>query len=1055
MMSVVKGTASQARDEGWKEGVAPWKLLLATLLLGFGGMGLGATSAHAQTGTIAGTVIDSTTGGPLPGVNIVIAGEQQGTTTDREGNYRITDVGAGTQTLRASFVGYTTETRQVEVEAGETTTVDFVLQPSELELENVVVTALGVERQERSLSYSTQRVASEQLTKAPELNVAASLQGEVSGLSVSQAGSGVGSRARLLIRGNRSITGSSQPLIVVDGVPIRGNLSNIGSYNIESIEVLKGPNAAALYGSRAQNGAIVIETESAQVGEVGFSFTQNVMARQPLLPYDFQNTYGQGTGGEYDRSAEGSWGAEMDGQMVQHWSSSPELRDTEYAYTPQPDNVSDVFQTGYNSSTNFTARVGAENVQSLFGYTYTNAEGVTPENKLERHNVQVRTNAQPASNLSVTGKLTFSREVIDNGVPTGNSQGNATKLALLLPRNIRTEQAENFSYVDQDGVQRQNFWNPGTIGSGNPYWAIHRNLSETITNRIIGLASATYDFTDYLNLQVRGSIDNGSIQNEQKLYFDTFTSAPQGEYGVGRIDDVEWNGDFLLNYTQDVFDDWSLDANVGGSIVHEEGRSLSANTGNVGLTLPNFFSLSNTQNVQANENVNVLREVQSLYGSGTISWQNSVFLELSGRNDWSSTLPPDNRSFFYPSVGLSAVLTDLAPDVWPEFVDFAKVRGSWSQVGNSAPPFRTIRTTNFQAGGRNGFLAISNVLPAEDLEPEQTSSWEVGADVRTLGQRVGLDLTYYHTTTRNQLFTVELPSGTGASRKFTNGGNVLNKGWEATLSVTPVLTQDFRWDMNLNWSMNESLVKEISDRRPNVTIGGSFMHELRVEQGEPFGEIYTVGFRRDDQGRVIVGQNGVPLPTDGFDVNAGNFNPDWEGGLSGTLAYQNLSLSFLIDHRQGGEMATFTSSRLDAAGVTKRTLEGREGGLVFGEDVFPEETAVMQDGSPNDVTVSPELLWTRIGGRETSIGEAFVRDATNTQLRELTLTYSIPQSALSRIPVSSANISLVGRNLFYFYRASDRINPNFLTGTNSGAQGFNSFAPPTPRSIGFNLNVNY
>ncbi|MFB6248034.1 MAG: SusC/RagA family TonB-linked outer membrane protein [Salinibacter sp.] len=1008
-----------------------------------------------QQGTIAGTVIDSTTGEALPGVNVIVVGTQQGTTTDSEGNYQITGVEPGTYTLRATFVGYNDGNREVEVEAGETTTVDFSLTPGGVELQNVVVTALGVERQERALSYSRQEVGGAELTKAPELNVAASLSGEVAGLSVSQSGSGVGSDARLLIRGNRSITGNSQPLIVVDGVPIRGDLSTISSYNIKSVEVLKGPNAAALYGSQAQNGAIIIQTEEAEEGEVGFSFTQNVMARDPVLPYDFQNTYGQGSAGEYDRGSEGSWGPRMKGQMVQHWSPAPELRNTEYAFEPQPDNVEDVYQTGYTSSTNFTTRIGSEDVQSLFGYTFTRASGTTPENRLTRHNVLVNTTAQPTPNLSVTGKLSYNREVIENGLPTGNSQGNATKLALLMPRNIRTEQAENFSYVDQDGVERQNFWNPGTIGSGNPYWAIHRNLSETITNRIIAQGSATYDFTDYLSLQVRGQVDNGGIQNEQRLYFDTFTSAPLGEYDVGRTNDLEWNGDFLLNYTQDVLSEFSIDANFGGSIRYEKGSTMSAQTGGNGLTIPNFFSLSNTRNVQASENLSVRREVQSLYGSGTISWSEAVFLKLTGRNDWSSTLPPGNRSFFYPSVGLSTVLTDLVPDVWPEAVDFAKIRGSWSQVGNSAPPFRTKRTANFRRGGRNGFLSFSSVLPADDLKPEQTESWEVGANIRTFGERLGLDLTYYHTTTKNQLFTVELPSGTGASRKFTNGGNVRNKGWEATLSVTPVQTPDFSWDMQVNWSRNESLVKSISDRRPSVVIGSSFMHELRVEQGEPFGEIYTVGFRRDDQGRVIVGQNGVPLSTSGFDVNAGNFNPDWEGGVSATFSYKGLSLSFLIDHRQGGEMAAFTSSRLVAAGVTERTLKGREDGLVFGEDIFPGETAVTQDGSPNDISVSAERLWTQIGGRESSIGEVFVEDATNTQLRELSITYSLPESVLSQVPVSSASLSVVGRNLLFLYRASDRINPNFLTGTGSGAQGFNSFAPPTPRSVGFNLNINY
>lgn len=1007
-----------------------------------------------QTGTVAGTVTNATSGESMQGVNVLVVGTQQGSITDEDGTFRITGVEAGTHTVRASFIGYAEETQEVQVADGETTTVNFEMEPSEVGLDNVVVTALGVEREERSLSYSTQDVQSEELTTAPELNVGASLEGRVSGLSVDQAGTGVGGETRLLIRGNRSITGDSQPLIVLDGVPIRGDLTNISPYDIESVEVLKGPNAAALYGSDAQNGVVLIETRNAEEGQLEFSFGQNVMANIPNMYYNFQNTYGQGAGGEYNRSAEGSWGPRMEGQQVEHWSPAPELDGETYSLEPQPNNVEDVFQTGYNSSTNVTARVGAENVQSIFSYTYTDAVGVVPSNELNRHSIQINTNAQPASNLSVNGKLTYNRTNIQNGLPTGESEGNVVQNAFRMPRNISTSQAQKFSYTDKNGIERQNYWNPGTIGGSNPYWSINRNLRENITDRIIGLGSISYDITNFLGIQLRGSIDNANSFNEQKLYVDTYTSAPRGDYNVSRGNDIEWNGDFLVDYSQDVTDQISVDANVGGSIRHEEAESLQGNTAQ-GLTLPNFFALTNTRNQAVNENVGTLREVHSLYGSGTISWSDAVFLELTGRNDWSSTLPADSRSYFYPSVGLSSVLTDLLPDAFPDVVDYAKVRGSWSEVGNSAPPFRTVRTANFGSGGVNGFLTIGNVLPADDLRPEQTRSWEFGVDVRTFDERLGLDVTYYHTITTDQLFTVELPAGSGATRSFTNGGNVRNKGWELVLSTTPVQASDFNWDVELNWSKNMSLVKKIHDLRPNVTVGGSFMHELRIEEGEPFGQIYTRGFQRDDQGRVIVGNSGVPLPTDGPSYNAGTFNPDWQGGISSTFSYGPLSVSVLIDHRQGGELATFTSARLDATGVTERTLKGRGGEVVFGEDIFPGMTAVTQDGSPNDIGVTPETFWTQVGGRESPIGEAHIVGATNTQLREVTIGYTLPETMLSTLPISRANVSLVGRNLLFLYRESDRVNPNFLTGTGSGSQGFNSFAPPTARSIGVNLRIDY
>ncbi|MFB6248476.1 MAG: SusC/RagA family TonB-linked outer membrane protein [Salinibacter sp.] len=1022
--------------------------LLAVLLVFCGASGI---EAQAQQGTVTGTVVDSTNGEPLPGVNVFVQGTQQGTTTGSQGEYAL-DVQPGSYVLEASFVGYGTRTQNVEVDAGETVTADFSLAPSDVALDNVVVTALGVKREERSLSYSRQSVEGADLQKARELNVGNSLQGRVSGLSVNQAGTGVGGDVRMTIRGNRSISGSSQPLFIVDGVPIRGDISDINPDNIESVEVLKGPNAAALYGNEAQNGAVVIETETASPNTRRFSFTQNVTARDPIITTNYQNQYGQGLGGEYVPSSEASFGPKMNGQTVEHWSPAPGMQGETYSFTPQPNNVSDVFQTGINSSTNLTAQLGGESIQGIFSYTLTEARGTVPKNALHKHNFQVRVTGQPTDNLSMDGKLNYVRETIDNQLPTGENFANPIRHALRLPRNIRTAHVSNFEYTNQEGLLRQNFWNPGSNGGANPYWTINRNLNEQTKDRIIGLASATYDFTDNLNLQVRASADIANRRSWTKRYNDTYIIAQFGQFSEDRSHSIRWDGDAILSYARDVFDNWSVDATLGASYTRERGGFVGASTGSA-LTVPNFFSLGNTQNVQVSENEGAPRDVQSVFGRGEIGWNDAVFLNFTGRNDWSSTLPPDNWSFFYPSVGLSAVLTDLV--TFPEFVDFLRVRGSWARVGNEAQPFQTVRTASFFAGGSNGFLELSSTLPADDLVPEETESWEVGTQIRTLNNRLELNATAYYSETRNQLFTLQLPVASGASNVFTNGGNVRNQGIEMTLTGTPVRTEDFEWTTTVNFSHNQSLVKKIHPQRSRVPIGGSFLGTNFIEEGKPFGQYFSRGFVRDDQGRVIVGENGIPKLTDGETVKVADFNPDWKGGFSSTVSFQNISLSFLIDHRQGGTVGSLTNAILAADGALQRTLKGRGGGLVFGENVFPDEEAVTPDGSTDIPSTTAQNFWRTLGGRNTPVGEAFSASATATKLREVTLTYQLPQSVLGTLPVSDVNISLVGRNLFWIYRASSRIDPDILTGTGKGARGFESFQPPTTRTFGMNLNIQF
>ena len=1028
------------------------RLCLAATL--FMALPLGAL-AQEQEGAISGVVTDSLSGEPLVGVNIrhpmrpskATSPKWMGPTTSPGWSLGST---ACRPPLSAMLRKGLTD---IEVVAGETTNVDFQMGESSFELDDVVVTALGVEREERSLTYGTQEVSTAEIAEARELNVASSLAGKVAGLAVTQAGTGVGGATRLILRGNRSIDGSNQPLYVVDGVPIRGDISTLNPDDIEEISVLKGPNAAALYGSAAQNGAIVITTRRGRAGEVTASFSQNFMVREPILLTQYQNEYGQGSGGQYSPGSESSWGPRMSGQMVDFWSPNPEAGVGQYSLTGQPDNVADVFRTGYNSATNVSASVGAEKVQGVFSYSFTNAQGIVPNNDLQRHNIQVRATTQPTSRLSLDGKISYARQTIDNELATGENFTNPIRHAYRLPRNIRTQDVENYDYTSGEGLLRQNYWNPGSNGGANPYWALYRNLNVNRLDRVIVLASATYDVTESLSLLIRGAYDEQVGDNETKLYNDTYIVADNGRYAVSKSNASEWNGDFLVSYDQEISPALSFDVNFGGNIQQQRNTALFSNTGDA-LTVPNFFAISNTQNVVASQSVGSPMDMQSLYAFGQVNYQDAIYLDLTGRNDWSSTLPADARSYFYPSVGLSAIISDLVPSL-PSVLSFARVRVSWAKVGNSAPPFRTQRTAAFTAGGNNGFLQLSTVLPNENLRPEETVSTELGLDVRFFSGRLGLDATAYKTNTRDQLFTVALPVGSGASSFFTNGGNVENRGIELLLSSTPVQLPDVRWDVDVNFSLNRNEVVAISDERPSLTIAQDFLREFRIEEGEPFGNVYSRGLLRDEQGHVIVGPDGLPRITDGLNVQIANFNPDWLGSIRTTVTYKDFSLSALIDHRQGGSIASLTNAILFADGVTEQTLQGREGGLIFGDNFFSDETAVLEDGSPNTIPIDAETFWRNVGGRNAPVGEVFTVEATNTRLRELTLGYNVPTSLFSRLPVSSFRISLVGRNLFFIHRASKNLDPDLMVGTFDAAEGFESFTPPSTRSLGLNLAIQY
>ncbi|MEK6476527.1 SusC/RagA family TonB-linked outer membrane protein [Catalinimonas sp. 4WD22] len=1009
--------------------------------------------AQAQTRTIRGKVISGDDDSALPGVNVLVQGTSTGTVTDVEGNYSI-NVSGDNPTLVFTSVGFESVTEEVNGRS----TIDVVLMPDLQQLGEVVVTALGITKEKRTLTYSTQEVASEGIEETRPLNITEGLSGKVAGVAITTTGAGVGAPTKVVLRGNRSLQpNGSQPLYVVDGIPIGGSIADISPDNIASISVLKGGNAAALYGSRANNGAIIVTTKSGEDAPDGVTANLgfNYQANTPILLTKYQNEYAQGSAGIYSPAAYTSWGPRITGQIVDHWSNDPDYLASvggTYALQGQPDNVRDFFQTGHTIAASVGVNIKNENSNTHVNYTYTDGKGIIPQNNLQRHYLSLRNNTKLHEKLTLDTKVTYIRSNFSDVLLSGETFDNPLRYAYILPRNIRTRDLEHYQFFNEAGQLRQHFYVARSNEAGNPYWTVNNVKRPQIDERVLGLVSLKYQITDDLSLLGRSGIDRSSTYEEFLRYVDTYITADGGSYSKTFSYGLEWNSDVLLSYQKDLTENISLGLNAGANLRIAKAESVGGAGDN--FSVENLFALGNTLNPRPNENY-AEKEQQSVYAFGEIGFYNAIFLSGSFRNDWSSTLPEANRSYSYPSVGLTAVVSDLVD--LPTAFSFLKLRGSWAEVGNDTDPYRLSRQANVRAGT----ISLSPTLPLADLKPERTTTWEAGFDARFLDDNLRFDFTYYKSNTFDQLFATNVPVASGVSSVFLNGADIQNEGLEIVLGITPVTTPNFSWDLNANFARNVSEVVEISDDVDVLIQGSGFLNEYRIEAGEPFGNQYSRGFARDDDGNVLIDSQGLPVVTAGKTVPVANFNPDFLLGLNNTFKYKNFSLRALVDMRQGGQVTVFTEAIMAGSGLLDYTAQGRDGSLVFGENIFAGETAVLVDETgaptetPNNIQVSAEDLWNRLGGRNTPVGEAFIRDASNIRLRELAFSYNVPESTLSSLPFRSASLSVVGRNLFFFSNKTEYFDPEAVQSVTNNAEGLSSFAPPTTRSFGVSLKLGF
>lgn len=991
---------------------------------------------------IRGKVVDSK-GETLPGVSVRVKGTAVGTTTDAQGNFVLNAPDNGV--LVFSYIGYVSQ----EVTVNGRSTINVTLAEDSQMLGEVVVTALGIERSSKSLNYAAQTVKTADLNQAKETNLINSLAGKVAGVTITKNATGPGSSSNVVLRGQRSVFGSNQPLYVIDGVPMDNTSREVGtggthgsrdggdgigmlnSDDIETMTILKGASAAALYGSAGQNGAIIITTKRGKSGKITVDYTGNTTIDRPFILPEVQSEYGQGAGGVYNANSETSWGPKITGQTITLWNGK------QVAMQGQPDRIKDFYRDGSSLTNTLGISGGSEKMQTYFSYGNNKANGILRNHVLDRHNFDFKIDNTITDKLSFFTKLSYIVEDVDNKPFTGE-RNDATGSIYHAPASIPLSEMQNYEYTDALGNLRQSYWLPGSIYLSNPYWKMNRQVFFEQKRRMIGLLQAKYKFTNWLDLMVRGSMDRTDEDTENKMHNDSYELSGNGNYyelyaGNRRFTNV----DALLSFKRDITKDFNLTGYLGGSIQETKYESVSTNAN--GLNKLDYFFMSNARNPRTTNVIGQTPQVQSVYGTSTISFKDYLYLDITARNDWSSALPKANQSYFYPSVGLTAIITDMLD--MPSWISYGKLRTTYAKAGFGGQQYLT---DNYFSVGAGGAINTPSVRSLGNYQPEITTSFEAGLDWRFFTNRIGLDVTYYRSNTENQLIALAVPNATLFSSQYINAGLIRNSGVEIMLSGAPVRNQNFSWDMMLNFSKNVNKVVRLSERLKTAVLGDDRQVLETVEEGKSFGEMYMAEWSKDAQGRRLVSPAGVPILT-GKTAYAGNYNPNYMLGVNNSFTFKNLNLSFLLDYRNGGTVVAGTLAAMDVSGNSKNSLQYRETGIV----VDGYTTA----GVKNTTSITAERYWQSLGNR-TPAKDFYAFSATNLRLREVVFGYKIPNQLVQKTGfIKNARLSLVGRNLLFLKKYAP-YDPEIATAvTNRGGMEYSSL--PTTRNIGLSLNASF
>ena len=1084
-------------------------------ILTFGFVLLGLSPAVARTavaqGTrvVAGQVTDSSTRGGLSGVRVSVVGTTIATSTDATGRYAL-DVPAGRDSIAFARIGY----KRVVASAGPVVDIAMQAQAFELQGMEIVTTPLGIEREQRSLSYAAQSLSGDRLSDVPTQNVVSSLGGKVAGVQVTNSSNPFGS-ARIVVRGASSILGQNQPLIVVDGIPIDnsaatnsgygpGNGSSMGGYdvgnaaadisadNVASVTVLKGPNAAALYGSRAANGAIVYTTKSGKGAPsqgFGVSATFGASAETPLRLPDYQNRYGQGFYGEFDfvdgnfggvnDGADESWGPKMDGRttgciMVPGTPLGTNNYDTSHPcnqffgvgpWSPHPNNVRDFWNTGLIINANVAVARSSDRSNVRLSVGRTNESGMYPNNTNNRTDVALSGGTQVSDHWSAEASVNYIRDGMKNQPAQAYEEIDPMQGFIWFGRQVDVSFLKNHVFRDPNDALT------GQILGGNPllrtdapipyswnysyhpspYWMTNVKTTDYGRNRGLGHASVTYKVNDWIS--VTGRTGRDWYQNQFRANYPVNDISPFGQGGFLDVGETrsETNNDFLITGNRSLTPSLSLTVNAGGN---QRINDFNTNVGAVSeLVIPGVYTLANSNGAPGVLLYVSHKKVNSLYGSANFNFKDWLNVDITGRNDWSSTLPKNGNSLFYPSIGAAFVFTD-ALKMQSSFLSYGKVRASWTRVGNDTDPYQLAAV--YGAGtawaGQPSFTAPDR-LPNASLKPEQTTGEEIGADLGFLRDRVILNATIYQKSTTNQILPVSISAATGYGSAVVNSGEVRNRGIELAATLTPIQRQDLRWNVVVNWSKNSNKVLSLYNGVRRIVVGSYWNVNVTADSGQSYGNLVGYKWQRDAQGHIVVGPDGLPL-RDPTQQVLGNYNPDWVGGISNTISYKRMSFSFSFDGQVGGHVYSVTKWFGQYSGVLASTLLGRENdwndSMLVANSVYqctPVPPATTCVGAPNTTKVLSQDYWHNTFYAQ----EPGIFDATYFKLREARLSYALPPSVARFLGFSDATVAVVGRNLMLFAK-QPTIDPETAFDT-SNRQGVENGQLPTARSIGFTMSV--
>jgi TonB-linked SusC/RagA family outer membrane protein len=1069
--------------------------------------------AWAQERTVSGKVTSSEDGSAIPGVNVLLKGTAAGSVTDATGDYSLSVPESG-GTLVFSFIGFVTQ----EIEIGSRSRVDLSMAPDVTQLTEVVVTALGIEREEKSLGYSVQEVSGEELSAVKSDNFINSLSGRVAGVQIKN-NTNFGGSSNVLIRGASSLTKNNQPLYVIDGVPISnrntnntgqisgrngydyGNASSdINAFDIASISVLKGAAATALYGSKAANGVILITTKKGKSSAgkgIGVSLSSNVTFNkvdEETFP-EYQTEYGAGYGPYYsggvhpylnesDVTGDGvadlwvpttedaSRGERFDpGLMVYHYDAF--FPESPYFGTPRPwinapNGPITFFETGKSYSNSVEVNNATENASYRFSYTNMDQSGIMPNSSLKRDNFVFTSSYNVLKNLRVTAHANYIKTRGKGRPSTGYSDNIMSSFRQWFQTNVDLQEQKELFFNTGKNIT----WNPvsnedlSPIYWDNPYWVRYRNFQTDERNRIIGYAQVDWELTSFLRIMGRASIDTyDQLQEERKA-----VGSGSGEFGVDRPDigsgysrfTQRWretNADLIVTYEKD-FGDIDLTAFVGANVYRRENDQVYASTSG-GLAVPELYALSNsTDPMLPPEELLQQIGVNGLYGSVSLGFKDFLYLDATIRRDQSSTLPEANNSYYYPSVSTSFVFSELMDASW---LSLGKVRLNYAEVGNDVTPLSVLDTYRANAPfSGNPLVTVFDSKNNPDLKPERSKSYEAGLQLNFLENRVGVDLSAYKINTFDQSLPLSVSQATGYLQKWINAGEIENKGIELALFGSPVVAGDFRWDIALNWAKNQNKViylytDEAGNEVTNLQLDNNLQGGVQIvaRKGEPYGTIIGSDYVYTN-GQPTVGANGRYLLSQTNDNVIGNYNPDWTGGIRNSFRYKNFDFSFLIDTQQGGDVFSLDLWYGIGTGMYAETAGLNELGNPK-RSLVAEGGGILNPGVYEDG--SPNA--TRVeGDRYTADGWAvspnarFVYDASYVKLREVVLTYNLPSDLLARTPVRAASLSFVGSNLWIISKNLPHADPE-ATQAGGNVQGWQSGVMPMTRNYGFTLNVKF